>query len=243
MKLPRTFVLNFQACTLACKCHHLWCCATKDIIRRYGVDDKIPLHKDTEVTSGDLHRHIAEHSHLSALMAASLNDYDNTWSHPRHSTGQVAVFAPSTRTSGPPGWARSVDYQHPITLPTPPTSNRPSLEESTVTSANFKNHNSGHQHHQRAEPTVTADSPTSPNLPHPEHQHAERVSFISPPASPPRVAKRATLDAIAAKVKPVTDGLEETCTIKGVTPMLFEEFDSWAAENLPGWESLRCEIP
>jgi hypothetical protein len=156
---------------------------------------------------------------LAALMAASLNDYDNTWSH--HSTGQAAVFASSTHisdamyaASGPPGCARSVDHQCPVMLPTPPTSNRPSLEESTVTSANLTTHNSGHQHHQCAEPIVTADSHNSPR------QHAEPVSFVSPPASPPRVAKRATLDTIAAKAKPVTDGVEETCTIKGVTDVI-----------------------
>jgi hypothetical protein len=113
-----------------------------------------------------------------------------------------------------------------------------------VTSASPTSHDSGHQHRQRAEPvleepTVTPASPISHNPSCPDHQYAEPVPFASPPASPPHVVPPTTLDAIAAKVKRVADGVEETCIIKGVTPTLFEEFDSWAAGNLPGWESVR----
>jgi hypothetical protein len=155
------------------------------------------------------------------IMATSScgGDYGSSWSVPRFRPSHAqAASTPTHSTSDirrPPGSLRSVDYQRPVTLPTPPASNRPSLEESTVISSSTTSHSPG-------------------------CQRGEFVSPVSPPASPPRAGK-VTREDIAAKVKLVTEGVEETCTIEGVTQTLFDQFHSWAQEHLPGWEGLRCD--
>jgi hypothetical protein len=59
--------------------------------------------------------------------------------------------------------------------------------------------------------------------------------------SPPHVVQPLPLQAITSKVYSIANGKEETCTIEGVTPILFEELHSWGQENLPAWEGLQCE--
>lgn len=155
-------------------------------------------------------------------MATPIN-YDDSYSGPKHLHAQADTSASSASRSRPivfwPPWpTASPDHQRSVALPTP-ASNRPSLEDSTE---------------------ITG-SPASVNQASYDHSVPEVASLVSPPASPLRIAKPATLDAIIARVRPVAEGIEETSTIKGVTPSLFEELDSWAAEHLPGWEGLRCE--
>src|SRR5882762_11511253 len=59
--------------------------------------------------------------------------------------------------------------------------------------------------------------------------------------SPPHVVQPLPLQTITSKVYSIANGKEETCTIEGVKPILFEELHSWGQENLPAWEGLQCE--
>jgi hypothetical protein len=163
-------------------------------------------------------------------MATSFNNYGQFFSASSSSLTQnkltfLPAQAASTPNTGsasticklPARSARSNNYQ--VALPTPPASNRPSLEGSTAIPANITTH----------------------DLELRDHQQAESPSLLSPPTSPPRVVQPLPLQAITSKVYSVANGEEETCTIEGVTPILFEELHSWGQENLPAWEGLRCE--
>jgi hypothetical protein len=108
-------------------------------------------------------------------------------------------------------------------LPTPPSSTRPSIEQAHSTSVLPRQ---------------------NLNVPVDAFHQPQRVVYFpaTPPNSPPKCTEPPTLLSVIASVRDVLEGRQSQRTIKNVSSNLYEELNARAKmdRDLVGWENTRC---